>query len=129
LVRRAGFGAVAEPAADLEQVGTHGNTQGDGRAAEIVKSERRKPGGFSGRDPGALVPIGGLEAPAPRGAEHQGVWLAGEAVPAEMPVEHLGDQTRQRDGVAPGGGLGFGSVACGNRARAARRYQRSKTRQ
>jgi hypothetical protein len=28
-----------------------------------------------------------------------------------MPVEHLGDQTRQRDGAAPGGGLGFGAVA------------------
>jgi hypothetical protein len=52
-----------------------------------------------------------VEAPASRGAEHQGVWLAREVVPVEMPVEHLGDQARQRDGAPAGGGLGFGAVS------------------
>jgi hypothetical protein len=56
--------------------------------AEIVKSQRGQPGGSSGGDQGALVPVGGVEAPAPRGAEHPGVWLAGEAVPVEMPDEY-----------------------------------------
>jgi hypothetical protein len=53
----------------------------------------------------------GIQAPTSRGAEHQGVCVAGQRVAAEVGVEHLGDQTRQRNGAAPGGCLGFGPVA------------------
>ena len=57
------------------------------------------------------MPVGGVQAPAPRGAEHERVWLAGEPVAAEMLFEYLCDQTRQRYGAAPGGCRGFGPVA------------------
>jgi hypothetical protein len=57
------------------------------------------------------VPVGGVQAPTPRGAEHERVWLAGEPVPAEVLFEYLCDQTSDRYGAASGGGLGLGPVA------------------
>jgi hypothetical protein len=77
-------GAVAEPAADLEQVGTDGDPWWDGGVAEIVESQRGVPGGASGGEPGTLVPVGGVQAPAPRGAENQGVCFAGAPVAASV---------------------------------------------
>src|SRR5918994_2452746 len=79
--------------------------------AEIVKTQRGEFRGASSGDSGTLVPVGGVQAPAPRGAEHERVWLAGEPVAAEMLFEYLCDQTRQRYGAAPGGCRGFGPVA------------------
>jgi hypothetical protein len=69
------------------------------------------PGGPSSGEPGTLVPVGGVQAPTPRGAEHQAIRLAGVPVAADVGVEYLGDQTWDRDGAAPGGCLGFGAVA------------------
>ena len=49
------------------------------------------------------MPVGGVQAPAPRRPKHQGVCLAGEPVTPEVGVENLGDQARDRYGAAPGG--------------------------
>jgi Nitroreductase family len=78
--------------------------------AQVVKSQRRPPGGPSSREPGTLVPVGGVQTPTPRSAEHQGVCLAGEPIAADMLVEDLDDQAGQRNGATPGGRLGFGPV-------------------
>src|SRR4051812_13335774 len=57
-------GAVAEPAAHLQQVGAHLDPQRHGRMSKVVKAKRREPSGLARCLPHVSMPVAGIETSA-----------------------------------------------------------------